>query len=179
MQSKAATVEQYLTSLPEDRRDVIAAVRKVILKNLDKDYAEQMLYGMICYAVPHRVFPSGYHCDPSKPLMFAGLASQKNHMALYLMCIYMDKVQAAWFEDAWKKSGKKLQAGKSCIRFKKLDDVPLEVVGEMIRRVPAKKYVDHYVKIRADHEASKSQRPAKKKVAAKKSPARKPRKATR
>ena len=88
MQSKATTVEQYLAELPEDRRKAVEAVRQVVLKNLDKDFEEGMQYGMIGYYVPHRVYPAGYHCDPKQPLPFAGLASQKNHMALYLMCVY-------------------------------------------------------------------------------------------
>ena len=97
-----------------------------------------MQYGMICYAVPHRLFPAGYHCDPSKPLCYGGLASQKNYMSVYLMCIYGDQDHAKWFREAWKKSGKKLDAGKGCIRFKKVDDLPLDVIGEAIRRVPAR-----------------------------------------
>jgi hypothetical protein len=88
MQSKAKTVDQYLKSLPDDRRAAISAVRDVIRKNLDKDYEEGMQYGMIGYYIPHRIFPAGYHCDPTRPLQFVGLGSQKNHMALYLMSIY-------------------------------------------------------------------------------------------
>jgi hypothetical protein len=88
MQSKPTTVEQYLSELPEDRRKALEAVRKVILENLDKDYEESIQYGMIGYFVPHRVYPAGYHCDPEQPLGFANLASQKNYMALYLMCVY-------------------------------------------------------------------------------------------
>lgn len=144
MTSNAKTVDAYLASLPDDRCEAISTVRQAILKNLDSDYEERMLYGMIGYVVPHRVFPAGYHCDPSKPLCYAGLASQKNHMAVYLMCIYGSKEHAKWFQDAWKKSGKKLDAGKSCIRFKKVDDLALDVIGEAIRRVPAKKYVEWY-----------------------------------
>ncbi len=158
MQSKAATVEEYLLELPEDRRAVIAAVRKVILKNLDKDYEEGMLYGGIGYFVPHRVFPAGYHCDPSQPLCFAGLASQKNHMAVYLMCVYGSESHAKWFQKAWAKTGKKLDMGKCCIRFKKLEDVALDVIGESIRRVPAKKYIANY---------ESSRRSANKRVATK------------
>jgi hypothetical protein len=142
MQSKVTTVEQYLSELPEDRRKAIEAVRQVILKNLDKDYEEGMQYGMIGYYVPHRVYPPGYHCDPKQPLTFAGLASQKNHMSLYLMCVYGDSNHLQWFREAWAKSGKKLDMGKSCVRFKKLEDLPLDVIGEAIRRVPAKKYVE-------------------------------------
>lgn len=144
MQSKATTVEQYLAELPEDRRAAIAAVRKVILKNLDKDFEEGMQYGNIGYFVPHRIFPAGYHCDPSQPLCFAGLASQKNHMAVYLMCQYGSTNEATWFQKAWAKTGKKLDMGKSCVRFKKLEDLALDVIGEAIRRVSAKKYIEFY-----------------------------------
>ena len=103
-----------------------------------------MQYGMIGYYVPHSVYPPGYHCDPKQPLPFAGLASQKNYMSIYLMCIYGDGEHAAWFREAWAKTGKKLDMGKSCIRFKKLDDVPLKVIGQAIKRVPVKKYIEHY-----------------------------------
>jgi hypothetical protein len=145
MQSKAATVQQYLAELPSDRRAAVQAVREVILKNLDKrGYAEGIQYGMIGYFVPHSVFPAGYHCDPRQPLPFAALASQKNYMALYLMSAYGDAGEGAWLREAWAKTGKKLDMGKSCIRFKKLEDVPLEVIGEAIRRVPAKAYIASY-----------------------------------
>jgi hypothetical protein len=143
MQSKAATVAEYLATLPDDRRAVIEAVRKVILENLDDSYEEGMQYGMIGYYVPHRVYPAGYHCDPKQPLPFAGLASQKGHMSLYLMCVYGDSGLRGWFEEAWTQSGKKLDMGKSCVRFKKLDDLALNVIGEAIRRVPARTYIEH------------------------------------
>ena len=149
MKSSATTVKDYLASLPADRRAGIEAVRKVILKNLDKDYDESMLYGMIGYAVPHRVWPLGYHCDPKKPLMMAALSSQKDNMTVYLMSVYGDKAERAWFQNAWAKTGKKLNMGGSCIRFKKLEDAALDVIGEAIRRTPAKAYVDSYVKILA------------------------------
>jgi Domain of unknown function (DU1801) len=140
----AANVQEYLANLPPDRREALEALRKVILANLDKDYEEGIQYGMIGYYVPHRVFPAGYHCDPKQPLPFAGMASQKNHLSLYLMCTYGSAEQQAWFKDAWAKTGKKLDMGKACVRFKKLSDVPLEVIGEAIRRVPAKKYIESY-----------------------------------
>ena len=146
MKSKATTVKEYLASLPEDRRKGIEVVRKVILKNLDKHYEESMLWGMIGYAVPHRVWPTGYHCDPSKPLMMAALSSQKNNLSVYLMSVYSDKAERAWFQKAWAKSGKKLNMGGSCIRFTKVDDAALDVIGEAIRRTPAKAYVENYVK---------------------------------
>jgi hypothetical protein len=143
MQSKAATVEHYLAELPEDRRKAIEAVRQVVLKNLDKDFEEGIQYGMIGYYVPHRVYPAGYHCDPKQPLPFAGLASQKNYMSLYLMCAYGDTPLAQWFREAWVKTGKKLDMGKSCVRFTKVEDLALDVIGEAIKRVPAKKYIEH------------------------------------
>ena len=147
MKSKATTVSDYLASLPPDRRAALEAVRKVILDNLDKDYEERMSYGMIGYCVPHRVFPAGYHVDPKQPVPFAALGSQKNYMAVYLMGIYdTDTPLGRWFHDAWAKSGKKLDMGKSCIRFKKLDDLPLDVIGEVVRRQPARKYLEQYQK---------------------------------
>jgi Domain of unknown function (DU1801) len=142
MQSKASTVEQYLSELPEDRRRALKAVRQVILENLDKDYEEGMQYGMIGYYVPHRVYPPGYHCDPKQPLPFAGLASQKNYMSLYLMSVYAHQDNLKSFQQAWAKTGKKLDMGKACVRFKKLDDLALDVIAEAIRSVPAKAYVD-------------------------------------
>jgi hypothetical protein len=146
MQSKAKTVKEYLASLPEDRRKAIEAVRNVILKNLDKTYEEGMLYGAIGYYVPHKVYPHGYHCDPNTPLPFAGLGSQKNHMSMGIMCHYQDTAEDKWFRTAWKKTGKKLDMGKCCVRFRKREDVPLEVIGEAIKRVPAKKYIAMYEK---------------------------------
>jgi uncharacterized protein DUF1801 len=173
MQSKATTVDQYLASLPEDRRAAISAVRAVILENLDKDYEEGIQYGMIGYYIPHKVFPAGYHCDPKQPLPFASLASQKNHMAVYLMGIYGQPKQEKWFREAWAKTGKKLDMGKSCVRFKKLGDVALDVIGEAIRRAPAKAYIQHYESAIRPPEKKKAPAAAKSKPAAKKTAARK------
>ena len=147
MISKAKTVAEYLASLPADRRAVIEAVRKVILENLDKDYEEGMSYGAIGYYVPHRLYPAGYHCDPKLPLPFAGLGSQKNHMSLGMMCHYYTAAEDKWFRAAWLKTGRKLDMGKCCVRFKRLEDVALEVVGEAIRRVPAKKFIEQYERL--------------------------------
>ncbi len=144
MQSKAATVAQYLAELPDDRRKAIEQVRAVIRKNLDKSYEEGMQYGMIGYYVPHSVYPNGYHCDPKQPLPFAGLASQKSAMSLYLMSIYAHPGHNRWFVEAWKKTGKKLDMGKSCIRFKKVEDLALDVIAEAIKRVPAKDHIAFY-----------------------------------
>ena len=153
MQSKASTVAEYLASLPAERRAAIETVRDVILKNLDSDYEEGMSYGTIGYYVPHRVYPDGYHADPRQGLPFAALASQKQHMSVYLMGLYCGCVDGVddtdlvkWFRAAWAKTGKKLDMGKACIRFKKVDDLPLEVIGEAIRRMPARVYIEQYTK---------------------------------
>ncbi len=147
MTSNASTVEDYLSQLPDDRRSALSAVREVILKNLPAGYEEGMGYGMIHYFVPHTIFPAGYHCDPRQPLGYALLASQKNHMALYLMCVYGDADIRAWFEEEYRASGKKLDMGKACLRFKKLDDLSLDVIGKAIARVPVDKYVARYISV--------------------------------
>ena len=144
MQSKATTVEQYLAELPADRREVLQAIRAVILANLPPGIAEGMQYGMIGYFVPHSVYPPGYHCDPKQPLPFAALASQKNYISIYLGCIYCDGEHEAWFRAAWAKTGKKLDMGKSCVRCKKIDDVPLKVIGQAIKRMSTKKFIERY-----------------------------------
>jgi hypothetical protein len=141
MTSTAKTVDEYLANLPPDRRIAIAGVRDAILTNLPKGYAETMLYGMIGYVVPHSIYPPGYHCDPSKPLTYAMLASQKNHMAIYLCHVYGHKETETWFRKAFQAAGKKLDLGKSCVRFKKLEQLPLEVIGQVIARMPVDKYI--------------------------------------
>lgn len=141
MQSSAKTVTEYLQSLPGDRREAISAVRKVILANLPKGYEECMSYGMIGYVVPHSIYPAGYHCDPKLPLPYAGLASQKNYMSFYVMTVYGDQATEQWFRKAWQAAGKKLNMGKCCVRFKKLADVPLEVIGQLVARVPVAQYI--------------------------------------
>ena len=161
MAKKATTVEALLAGLPEDRRKALKAVRAVILENLSPGYEEGIQYGMIGYYVPHSVFPPGYHCDPKQPLPFAGLASQKNHMAIYLMGVYGDPKLDAWFQKAWKATGKKLDMGKSCVRFKKLENVPLKVLGQVIKKVPVEKYIKSY---EATLAGMASRRPAKRKT---------------
>lgn len=144
MQSGAATVEEYLASLPEDRREIVSKVRDAINARLPAGYEEGMQYGMIGWYVPHSIFPAGYHCDPKQPLPFAGLASQKNHIGLYLFCLYVNEEHLAWFTDAYTQTGKKLDMGKSCMRFKKLENFALEVVVESIARVSVDEFVAHY-----------------------------------
>ena len=160
-------MKNYLAALPADRRAAIAAVRKVVLENLDDGYEEGMQYGMIGYFVPHSVHPAGYHCDPRQPVPFAALASQKNYMSLYLMSAYGEGSELAWLQKAWKKAGKKLDMGKCCIRFKQVEDLPLEVVGEAIRRVPAKLFLERYVQTTSGMEKRtiSKRKTAKKKVA--------------
>ncbi len=159
MQSSAPTVAAYLASLPDDRRAVVKKVRAVVRTNLDPLYAEGMQYGMIGWFVPHRVYPPGYHCDPKQPLPFASLASQKNYLSFYMMGLYGDTELSKWFRKAWQQAGKKLDMGKCCVRFKTLDDLALDVLGEAIRRVPAKLYIERYEAALAKQQKS---RPARK-----------------
>ena len=148
MQSKAKTVREYLAELPVDRRQAIKAVRKVVKAQMDPALEEGMQYGMIGWYVPHDVFPPGYHCDPKQPLPFAGIASQKNHLSLYLMNIYADgTTEEQWFRKAWAKSGKKLDMGKCCVRFKRVDDLALDVIGEAFKRSRVKDHLAAYAKI--------------------------------
>lgn len=139
MTSKATTVEQYLSELPPERRAVLEAVRAEIRQNLDPDYEEGIQYGMIGYYIPHRIHPAGYHCDPRQPVPYMGLAAQKNHFSLYLMPIYASPELLAWFQAEWAKTGKKLDMGKACVRFKKLEDLPLAVIGKAVKKTPVKK----------------------------------------
>ena len=143
MQSNATNVRQCLAELPADRRTAIEAVRQIILKNLDPVFEEGMQYGMIGYYVPHRVYPPGYHCDPRQPLPFICLASQKNSLSLYLGCVYGSEREQP-FRAAWAKTGKKLYMGKSCVRFRKLEDLALDVIGDAIRKVSARRFIEYY-----------------------------------
>jgi hypothetical protein len=171
MQSAATTVAEYLKSLPADRRDALECIRDTIKKNIDPVFQEGMQYGGIGYYVPHAVFPAGYHCDPKQPLPFAGLASQKHFMAIYSMGIYNDPKLFAWFQEAWAKSSKKkLDMGKCCIRFKHLDDVPLDVVAQLFRSMPAKKYIAEYEANLAAMRKTPKSKPAKKPAPPKKKP---------
>ena len=141
MQSKAKTVEQYLKQLPADRQKALRAVRQVILKNLPKGYEEAIGWGVITYHVPLARLPETYN---GQPLCYAALASQKNYMSVYLMTVYGDKAREKWFRAQFKAAGKKLNMGKSCVRFRKLKDLPLDVIGETIARTPMEAYIRHY-----------------------------------
>ncbi len=127
--SKAETVDDYLAELPDDRRDDIADVRDTILENLPEGYVETMNWGMITYEIPLETWPDTYN---GKPLMYAALASQKNHMAVYLTSVYATEESAADFRDRYKATGKKLDMGKSCVRFKSIEQLPLDLIGETI-----------------------------------------------
>jgi hypothetical protein len=140
MKSKATTIDQYLSQLPEDRRVAIEAVRKVILKNLPKGYEEVLQYGMLGYVVPLKVFPAGYLNRKNEPLPYICLASQKNYMSIYMMSVYGDA--EAQFRKEYQATGKRLDMGKCCVRFRKLEDLPLDVIGKAVSRYPMKKWID-------------------------------------
>ena len=141
MKSDAATVGDYLASLPEDRREAVAVVRSVILDRLPDGYAEEMRWGMVSYEVPLAIQPDTYN---GKPLLYAALASQKRHMAVYLSGVYADPEARADFERVYRASGKRFDMGKSCVRFRRLEDLPLEVIGDAIARYPIEDFVDLY-----------------------------------
>ena len=151
MHSDATTVKEYLDSLPEDRRAALSKVRTVIRKNLPKGVVERMNWGMITYEVPLSTYPDTYN---GQPLMFAALASQKRHMAVYLMGIYGSDDLRDWFEEAYRATGKRMDVGKSCVRFTKLDDLPLDVVGEAVGAVSLDEFL-------AMHDAATSLRKSK------------------
>lgn len=139
--SKAKTVEEYLGELSEDRRRMLSVVRDVIRRNLPEGYRETMQYGMISYVVPLDRFPDTYN---GQPLAIASLASQKSYAALYLMNVYGDRAAREWFVSEYKASGKRLDMGKSCVRFRRLDDLPLDLVGKAIARTSLSEFIRHY-----------------------------------
>jgi len=148
MQSKATTPEQYLAELPEERRVVMEKLRKVTLENLPKGFKEVMSYGMLGYVVPHELYPKGYHCDPKLPLGFFNIASQKNSINMYHMVIYGNKEIHDWFVSEYPKHcNSKLDMGKSCVRFKKLDDIPYNLIGELLSKITVEQWIEMYEKM--------------------------------
>jgi uncharacterized protein YdhG (YjbR/CyaY superfamily) len=148
MQSSAKTIPEYLESLPDDRKFVISELRKEILKNLPKGFVEQISYGMIGYVVPHTLYPAGYHCTPQLPLPFLNIASQKNFIAVYHMGMYADKQLYDWFVTEYSKHTKlKLDMGKSCIRFKKPEQIPFKLIGELASKMTVKDWIELYEKM--------------------------------
>ena len=145
MQSKAKSVKEYLEEFPADRVEPVKKLRNAVLKNLPEGFKEEMSYGMIGYVVPHSLYPDGYHCDPKLPLPFACIASQKNFIAFYHMGVYADKKLLDWFIKEYPKHSKqKLDMGKSCIRFKKLDQIPYDLIGELIGKIKVKDWIKVY-----------------------------------
>lgn len=145
MKIAAESPEQYMDQLPDDRKLPFGQLRKVILGNLPKGFAETISYGMIAYVVPFSIYPGGYHCDPKQPLPFISIASQKNFVALYHMGIYAHPELLNWFTEEYPKHSKtKLDMGKSCIRFKKPEQIPLELIGELCAKMSPKEWIEIY-----------------------------------
>lgn len=144
MPTPVTSVSAYLASLPPERKRELSKVRSVIKKNIPKGYEEIIQYGMISYVVPLTRYPDGYLNKKDVPLPFLSLAAQKHHLALYLMNLYGDPALERWFRAAWAKSGKKLDLGKSCLRFSSAEDLALDVVGEAVARTPVDAYVERY-----------------------------------
>lgn len=148
MQSKATTVDDYIKEAPLERQAAMKKLRAVIKKNLPKGFKEGMGYGMMGYAVPHSIYPAGYHCNPKDPLPFMGFASQKNSINLYHMGIYSDPKLLKWFQEAHAKaSPKKLDMGKSCIRYKKPEDIPFDLIGELASKITVDEWIATYEKM--------------------------------
>lgn len=145
MKSKATSPQNYIDSLPADRKQAITELRSVILKNLPKGFKEVMSYGMIGYVIPHSLYPDGYHCNPSLPLPFMNIASQKNFIAVYHMGIYADKKLLTWFTKEYSRHNKtKLDMGKSCLRFKKLEQIPFKLIGELASKMTTQEWIKIY-----------------------------------
>ena len=145
MKIEANSPDDYISKLPEERQEVISKLRKVVLDNLPKGFSEEMSYGMIGYVVPHSIYPDGYHCDPKLPLPFMSMASQKNFVAFYHMGIYADEKLLDWFVKEYPKHSKyKLDMGKSCIRFKKMNDIPYDLIRELVSKVSVDDWINRY-----------------------------------
>jgi len=145
MKVNASTIEEYIDQIPKERKEAFLKIRQVILDNLPEGFSEEMSYGMPGFVVPHSLYPAGYHCKPSEPLPFISLASQKNCIALYHMGIYSDQRLLQWFREEYAKVWRtKLDMGKSCIRFKKIDDIPYQLIGELVSKITVAQWIDIY-----------------------------------
>lgn len=145
MTSDAKTPEEYINALPPERKEAISKLRKIIVKNLPKGFSETIDYGMIGYVVPHSIYPNGYHCKPETPLPFMSLASQKNFVAVYHMGVYAHKELLDWFVNEYPKHcSRKLDMGKSCVRFKKIEEIPYELIGELASKMTTEEWIDIY-----------------------------------
>ena len=148
MQSKATTPDQYIVELPEDRKKAMQKLRETISKNIPKGFEETMQYGMMGYVVPHSIYPAGYHCTPTDPLPFLGIASQKNHIGFYHMGLYSDPKLLQWFTEEYPKHAKgKLDMGKSCIRFKNPKNIPFDLLGELTTKMTVKDWIETYERV--------------------------------
>lgn len=144
MQSKAKTADDYILTLPDERAEIIAALRNEIKKNLPKGFEETMQYGMVSYVIPHRLYQAGYHANPKDALPFMSVASQKNHIAVYHMAVYEGPLHD-WFVKEWKKySDKRLDMGKTCIRFRKAEDIPVKLIGKLASKLTPKQWIEIY-----------------------------------
>lgn len=147
MTSKASTPAEYIAGLPPVQQEAVQKLREVITKNLPKGFAEGMGYGMIGYVVPHSIYPAGYHCDPKLPLPFVSIAGQKNFIAVYHMGIYADSDLLNWFTAEYAKAvSTKLDMGKSCIRFKKPEQIPYKLIGQLMKKMTVKDWIARYEK---------------------------------
>ena len=147
MQSKATTPEQYIAEMPIERQATFKKLQATIKKNLPKGFKETMCYGMIGYVILHSIYPAGYHCDPKQALPFMNIASQKNFIAVYSMGVYARPELLKWFTAAHKKAtSKKLDMGKSCIRYKKPEDIPIDLIGELASKVTVDEWIGFYEK---------------------------------
>ena len=145
MQSDAKNPQEYLDALPEERKAAMNQLRKTVIENLPTGFQEAMSYGMLSYVVPHDLYPKGYHCQPELPLPFINIASQKNFIAFYHMGIYADKNLHNWFVTAYPKHTKlKLDMGKSCIRFKKMEDIPYQLIAELVSKISVEDWISSY-----------------------------------
>lgn len=145
MKAEGTTVEDILRNLPEERMDSFNKLHKTIVENLPKGFEAAISYGGLGYVIPHELYPAGYHCKPSEPLPFAGIASQKNSINFYHMGIYADPDLLKWFQQEFPKhTSQKLDMGKSCIRFKKMDDIPYELIGELMQKISAGEWIEKY-----------------------------------
>lgn len=148
MQSSAATPQEYIDSLPEDRKAAIEKLREVISTNLPSGFKECISYGMLGWVIPHSIYAPGYHCDPKLPLPFLSIASQKNFIAVYHMGVYADVALYDWFVDEFPNHSKfKLDMGKSCIRFKKPEAIPYELIGQLVSKMTPQNWIDLYEKM--------------------------------
>ncbi|HAQ18740.1 MAG TPA: hypothetical protein DCR40_05815 [Prolixibacteraceae bacterium] len=145
MQSQAKSVEEYIAQVPDSQREAMIILRKTILENIPEGFSEEMSYGMIGYVVPHRIYPKGYKSDPKLPLPFLNLAAQKNYIALYHMGIYANPELLKWFTTEYPKYCKlKLDIGKGCIRFKKVDEIPYDLIGELVKKMEVNDWINQY-----------------------------------